>query len=370
MLAAPGLYVHVPWCVRKCPYCDFNSHEHTGPLPEADYLAALRADLGAEVLRHDPLPFASVFFGGGTPSLMAPATIGAVLERVDALGLLAADAEITLEANPGTFDAARFAGYRAAGVNRLSIGVQSFDDATLHALGRIHDGGAARTAVSAAARLFDTFNVDLMHGSPGQNRQAAVDDLEHALALGAPHLSWYQLTIERNTAFWRSPPELPDEDTLEAIEQAGFDRLAQAGLARYEVSAFARPGHASRHNLNYWRFGDYLGIGAGAHGKITRGTADVLRTRRTRLPSDYLAEQRPLDTPVAVAELPAEFMLNALRLVDGVPWERFETATGLPLETIAEPVEMLHSRGWLRTDRLATTALGYRFLDTVIQAFV
>ena len=378
MLKPPplALYVHIPWCVRKCPYCDFNSHQATGELPEAEYVRALLADLDCELGRAGGRRFGSVFIGGGTPSLFSAQAIGAVLEAAERrIGLLP-DAEITLEANPGTADADNFRGYRAAGVNRLSIGVQSFSDSHLRALGRIHSGGeAVRAFELARAAGFANINLDLMHCLPGQTPAQAVADLQRAIALAPEHLSWYQLTIEPNTLFYRKPPQLPDESVLDAINAAGATLLARAGYRQYEVSAYARDGRHSRHNVNYWEFGDYIGIGAGAHGKLTDTEAGCIRRRRkARHPRDYLtrdddrcAEQMTLDP----ADLPLEFFLNALRLNAGVPVHYFGERTGQPLAVIAEPWGDLVRQGLAAplTDRLATTPTGHRFLDTVLAAF-
>ena len=372
-----SLYVHVPWCVRKCPYCDFNSHTLAGELPEARWLARIEADLDAERDAAAGRPLASLFVGGGTPSLLSPATVAGLLEAVAARFTLAPDAEITLEANPGTAEAERFRGYRAAGVNRLSLGVQSFDDAALARLGRIHGGDEGRRAMDlAAAAGFERVNVDLMHGLPGQTPEAAEADVATALAAGVRHLSWYQLTIEPNTAFHARPPALPGEGILEAIEDRGRRRLADAGLAPYEVSAWAQPGEESRHNLGYWRFGDYLGVGPGAHGKITDGAGRILRTRRTRAPKDWFGPGAGAPpparraTPVLPEALPGEFMMNALRLTDGVDEALFEARTGLPLATVAAPLARLRAEGLLAPDRLAATALGRRFLDRTVAAFL
>ena len=372
-----ALYVHFPWCARKCPYCDFNSHVRDGALPEAAYVDALLRDLDAECATlASPRPLVSLFLGGGTPSLFSPAAIARLLAGIRARLAFAADVEITLEANPGTVDERHFAGYREAGVNRLSIGVQSFDDAMLHALGRIHDGARARLAIGNAQRAgFTRINVDLMHGLPGQDDAAAVADLRHALDTGVEHLSWYQLTIEPNTVFHRRPPALPDDDALGSIEDAGFAALAQAGFARYEVSAWSRPGCASRHNLNYWRFGDYLAIGAGAHGKVsTRDDAGVLhieRYQKSRTPDDYLADQaRRQPRSLAAGDRILEFMLNALRLRDGVAEGTFVAHTGLPVAAIAPTLAALRARGLLRDDRIGTTDLGYRHLDSVVAEFL
>jgi oxygen-independent coproporphyrinogen-3 oxidase len=372
-----ALYVHVPWCVRKCPYCDFNSHVHGGPIPEGRWVARVLEDLGLAAADAAGRTVESVFFGGGTPSLLSPAAVGAVLEGIAARLPLAAEAEITLEANPGTAEADRFAGYRAAGVNRLSLGIQSFSDRALAALGRIHDAGEARRAVALARGAgFERLNLDLMHGLPGQRVAEGLADLEAALALEPEHLSWYQLTIEPNTVFHARPPTLPVEEVLGDLEDAGFERLAAAGLERYEVSAWSRPGGACRHNLGYWTFGDYLGVGPGAHGKVSRpgaGGLEVVRTRRTRTPEDWFGRGEPprvLREPVPATALPGEFLLNALRLVEGVPEELLEARTGVSLERVRPTLEALRRDGLLRADRLATTPRGLRFLDRVTGAFL
>jgi len=387
MTALPPLavYLHVPWCVQKCPYCDFNSHAQTGPLPEALWLERIFDDLEDDLARDQASvaerPVSSIFFGGGTPSLLDPATIAATLELLDARLTLTRDVEITLEANPGTVDAARFTGLRSAGVNRLSLGVQSFSDRALAALGRIHGGAEARQAIaSARAAGFDRINLDLMHGLPGQTVAEALADIELGIELAGSHLSWYQLTIEPNTAFHSRPPRLPGEDTLADIETEGAALLVAAGYRRYEVSAWAQAGEDCRHNLNYWTFGDYLGLGPGAHGKLSAppspGTGQVLavtRTRRTRAPKDWLQQRltpRSIPTEVPPAVLPEEFMLNALRLLDGVDETLFEKRTGLPLTTVSAAVAALRQEGLLREERLATTELGLRFLDRVVARFL
>ncbi|MFZ5756421.1 MAG: radical SAM family heme chaperone HemW [Pseudomonadota bacterium] len=373
-----ALYVHIPWCVRKCPYCDFNSHESGSELPEREYIAALLADLDADLPYVQGREITSVFMGGGTPSLFSPAAYDTLLSGLQQRLRLAPDAEITLEANPGTVEQQKFRGYRAAGINRLSIGVQSFNPAHLQALGRIHGRDeAVRAADAARGAGFDNFNLDLMHGLPGQGVDDALADLEQAIALGPTHLSWYQLTIEPNTVFHARPPALPVDDVLADIEDAGFGRLAAAGYRRYEISAFAQPGRAARHNRNYWEFGDYLGIGAGAHGKITRPADDViLRTRKTRLPRDYLAAAVNGRFTTGHEEVPPparplEFMLNALRLVDGVTAASFAERTGCEPAVIAPTLQSLRARGLLtdEADRLACTATGLRFLNDVIGAF-
>ncbi|MFZ5724300.1 MAG: radical SAM family heme chaperone HemW [Pseudomonadota bacterium] len=380
-----ALYVHVPWCVRKCPYCDFNSHAVDGlpggTLPERDYVAALLADLDADLPYVQEREIVSIFIGGGTPSLFSPAAYEALFAGLQKRLRFSAGIEITLEANPGTVEQDKFRHYRALGINRLSIGVQSFSPAHLQTLGRIHGREEALRAADAARNAgFDNFNLDLMHGLPGQSVADALADLDQAIALDPTHLSWYQLTIEPNTVFHTRPPVLPVDDVLADIEDAGFARLAAAGFRRYEVSAFARsPAHESRHNRNYWEFGDYLGIGAGAHGKLTLPERDsILRTQKTRLPKDYLDALRRLPVrfgaapvPVAARDRPFEFMLNALRLVDGVPAGFFPERTGCPPERIAGVLADLRQRGLLEAgpDRIACTPTGLRFLNDAINAF-
>ena len=370
--AAPlplGLYVHLPWCARKCPYCDFNSHRAPATLPEAAYVDALLADLAAEASAAAGRRVGSVYLGGGTPSLFSPGAVGRLLEGIGARLNLAPDCEITLEANPGTVDGARLAGYRAAGVNRLSLGIQSFDDARLAAIGRIHDGAQARAAVRAArATGFDNLNLDLMYGLPGQDIAGARADLEAALAFGPEHLSAYQLTLEPGTPFHRRPPPLPGADTLADMGDALAEALDRAGYDHYEVSAYARPGGACRHNLNYWTFGDYLAIGAGAHGKLTdRG--GVWRYHKPRRPADYLASPRPAGRHRPGPEaLLVEFLMNALRLRAGVPAAAFPARTGLAAATLEAVAAPLRDQGLLVPDpaRLAPTALGWRHLDGLL----
>ena len=382
MLTTPplSLYVHLPWCVRKCPYCDFNSHEGRGALPFEAYVDALLADLD-----HD-LPLAwgrtvhSVFFGGGTPSLFPPATIDRFLQQASARLRFAPDVEVTLETNPGTVEHGPFAGYRAAGVNRLSFGVQSFDDGCLQRLGRIHSSGDAERAVKAAQDAgFDNLNLDLMYALPGQSLAMALADVDRAIALQPAHLSHYQLTLEPNTVFAvRTPAGLPDEDGAWDMQEACQARLAAAGFGQYEVSAYAHAGRQCRHNLNYWQFGDYLGIGAGAHGKLTLGASQqVLRRWKLRHPAEYQAKA---GTPAAIggdevltaSRLPFDFMLNALRLNAGVPMAMFEARTGLPRTAIADRLATAHARGWLEPDPdwLRPTELGRRFANDVIGLFL
>lgn len=374
-----ALYVHIPWCVRKCPYCDFNSHARDEALPEPEYLAALLRDLDASQPAAAGRPLASIFIGGGTPSLLQPATIGALLDGIASRLGLAPDIEVTLEANPGTVEQSRFSGYRAAGVNRLSLGVQSLDDRALHALGRIHDAAEARLAVAAARRAgFDNLNLDLMFGLPEQSLRAALDDLEAAFALEPEHLSWYQLTLEPNTPFAHAPPPLPGDDILWDMHAAGLERIADAGYGRYEVSAFARPGRRCRHNLNYWTFGDYLGIGAGAHAKLTDPAGGrIIRDSRPRHPREYLERA---GTPAArvnphgvePGELPLEFLMNALRLTEGVPLALYGARTGQSPATLEPALSRAREDGLLVTDpeRLAPTPLGLRFLNEVLLRFM
>ncbi len=370
------LYVHLPWCIRKCPYCDFNSHALTGDLPEHTYIPSLLADLDAEAARAAGRPVHAIFFGGGTPSLFSAKAIGAVLDRAaDRLALID-DCEITLEANPGASEYARFAGFRTAGVNRLSIGVQSFDDAMLAALGRIHDSADADRAIDAAKRAgFDRINLDLMHGLPGQTPAGAAADLARALAYDTGHQSWYQLTLEPNTAFHRAPPALPDHDALAAIQDAGTARLVAAGYAQYEVSAWARPGEESRHNLNYWRFGDYLGVGAGAHGKFTGVDGRVIRRWKLRHPRAWLDPAAPKNDGEQIIDaqtLRFEFMLNALRLRDGFEESLFHDRTGLELRPEESPWREAQARGLLEqvNHRWRATDLGWRFLDDLQTLFL
>lgn len=372
-----ALYLHFPWCVRKCPYCDFNSHTLHGELPEGEYLAALAQDLAQQAALVAGRRIETVFMGGGTPSLFTPVAIGRLLDSVRAQLLLAPDAEITLEANPGTVERHRFADYRAAGVTRVSLGGQSFAPAQLARLGRIHDADDTRRAAAELhAAGLDNFNIDLMYGLPGQDVAGALADVRAALALQPAHLSHYQLTLEPGTVFGgRPPPDLPDEDLLPEMLVPAQALLAEAGFGHYEVSAYARAGRQCRHNLNYWRFGDYLGVGAGAHGKITDVAGGcILRTQREREPRRYLASAAtaPRSQPVAATELPFEFMMNALRLLDGVPAELFSARTGLPQGVLAPPLARLRARGLLSADagRLQPTELGLRFLNELLLEFL
>ena len=375
-----ALYVHIPWCLKKCPYCDFNSHalrtDVDAGAQERRYVDALLADLEASLPLVWGRPVHSVFIGGGTPSLFMPESIDRLLAGVRARLPLVADCEVTLEANPGTFERDRFAAFRAAGVTRLSVGVQSFDDAHLKVLGRVHDGAQARAALEEAARAFDTFNLDLMYALPGQTLAQLDEDVRTALAFVPPHLSIYHLTIEPNTVFAKFPPRLPDEDIAWVMLDHITERTAQAGLARYEVSAYARAGHRCAHNLNYWRFGDYLGLGAGAHGKLSFAHR-VLRQARHRQPEVYMARALAGDAvaeahEVAPIELPFEFMLNALRLRGGFSLREFAERTGLPAESVAAPLAEAEQRGWIeRTgDALRPTERGFDFLSDVQALFL
>jgi len=367
-----ALYVHIPWCVRKCPYCDFNSHERAGELPERKYLDALFRDLEGSLPNIWGRRVVSVFIGGGTPSLFSPESIDALLSGVRARLALEPGAEITLEANPGTVEAARFRGFRGAGVNRISIGVQSFDERMLAALGRIHSGGEAQRAVEAALASFENVNVDLMYGLPGQTAAMARADLEQALGSGVPHVSAYQLTIEPNTVFWSKPPRLPEHDAAADMQLAAEETLRAAGYEHYETSAFARAGRRCRHNLNYWQFGDYLGIGAGAHGKISFADR-VTRHARAKQPDEYLKADAKLEEhAVPAADLPFEFMLNALRLVEGFDVELFSQRTGLPISTVQARLSELESKGLIERDwkRIRPTEPGRHFLNELLEAFL
>jgi putative oxygen-independent coproporphyrinogen III oxidase len=368
-----ALYVHIPWCVRKCPYCDFNSHERSSALPEAEYVAKLLGDLEALLPSVWGRRLVSVFIGGGTPSLFSPQAIDELLAGVRARMPLEPIAEITLEANPGTVEAARFRGYREAGVNRISLGVLSFDDAMLRALGRIHGADEARRGVEAALASFDNVNLDIMYGLPDQTLEMARRDVHEAMALQTPHVSAYQLTIEPNTAFYSRPPQLPEHDLSADMQLAVEEALAAGGFEHYETSAFARPGHRCRHNLNYWEFGDYLGIGAGAHGKVSFPDR-VTRHERIKQPRDYLEKENTLaaQQPIPVEELPFEFMLNALRLVDGFPLALFTQRTGLPLTAIQRQLAEAERKGLLDRDlhRVWPTERGRLFLNELMGLFV
>ena len=373
-----SLYVHLPWCLKKCPYCDFNSHAApgAGALPEARYLDALRADLEAALPLIWGRPVQTVFIGGGTPSLFSPASIDQLLGDIRALLPLAPGAEITLEANPGTFEKDRFRAYRAAGVTRLSVGVQSFNDTHLAALGRVHDGAQARAAVEEAAQAFDTFNLDLMYALPGQEMAALDADLDIALALAPPHLSIYHLTIEPNTVFAKYPPVVPEDDLAYAMLDRITERTAAVGLQRYEISAYARASHECAHNLNYWQFGDYLGIGAGAHSKLSFAHR-VVRQTRFRDPALYM--ERALsgnavaqDTDVRRADLAFEYMLNALRLRGGFALQDFVERTGQSVASIAPALDKAEAQGLIARDmvHVRPTERGFDFLSNLQELFL
>jgi len=373
-----ALYIHLPWCLAKCPYCDFNSHAKPADgLPEARYLEALLADLEAALPQVWGRPVVSVFIGGGTPSLFSPDGIARLLADIRARLPLQPGCEITLEANPGSFERERFKAFRAAGVTRLSVGVQSFDDRMLERLGRVHDAAQAHAALDEAATAFDTFNLDLMYALPGQSMAMLEADLDAALGHRPPHLSVYHLTIEPNTRFANQPPTgLPDDDLASGMLDAIIARTAAAGLARYEVSAFARPGHRCQHNLNYWQFGDYLGIGAGAHGKLSYPHR-VVRQVRWREPAAYMAQAlagqaMSNDDEVARAQLPFEFMLNALRLKEGFALADFTARTGLPLSAIQKPLAEAERRGLVARDfqQVWPTARGFDFLSDLQALFL
>jgi oxygen-independent coproporphyrinogen-3 oxidase len=371
-----SLYVHMPWCVRKCPYCDFNSHQLKSAAPDGAYIDALLADLEAQLPYLEGRTVATVFFGGGTPSLFAPAQFKRFLTAVAARVPLAKDAEITLEANPGTVERGRFEGYAEAGINRVSLGAQSFDARALKALGRIHNVEDTQRAVEELKRAgLLNFNLDLMYALPEQTEEEARRDIETAIAMSPAHISYYQLTLEVGTVFHSRPPQLPDEDSAWAMQLRGQELLEKAGFEQYEISAYARPGARCRHNLNYWQFGDYLGVGAGAHGKITRD-GRIVRTLRPKQPGEYSKAQREgskgEEAPVAEAELPFEFMLNALRLNEGFSVEVFELTTGLPISAVNEALRDARKRGLLqfKGSTWRPTALGRRFLNDLQAGFL
>lgn len=379
MLELPplSLYIHVPWCIRKCPYCDFNSHEFQGALPEHDYINALCADLDGELERVNGRALQSIFIGGGTPSLLGADSYARLLDHIGQRIGLGKNAEVTMEANPGTAEAERFAGFRKAGINRLSLGIQSFDDQQLSKLGRIHDSAQAKRAIGIARDAgFENFNLDLMHGLPEQTINAALDDLHSALEFEPRHLSWYQLTIEPNTVFYRRPPPLPADEFVSEMQLQGQQLLSEHGLQQYEVSAYARTDSASLHNLNYWRFGDYLGIGAGAHGKLTdTENNSILRTRKKKQPGHYLQsnlERTSECKAISEEDKPLEFLLNALRLREGFTIEQFESRTGLAFSVIGKRVEYLQSKHLLEVDgnRISTSTRGYQLLNSVLEEFL
>lgn len=372
-----ALYVHFPWCVKKCPYCDFNSHAvRDAGIPETAYVDALLQDLESVLPQVWGRRIISIFIGGGTPSLISPRELDRLLTGIRTLLPLDPQAEITLEANPGTVEAGRFAEFHDAGITRVSLGIQSFDDAQLERLGRIHDSSQARGAIELAARHFDTWNIDLMYALPQQTLAQAQQDLAHAISYAPPHLSCYHLTLEPNTLFHRAPPALPDEDASADMQDMIEAQLAAAGYGHYETSAFARPGHRCQHNLNYWRFGDYIGIGAGAHGKLTSHEG-VRREMRHKHPNAYLEAASSGNfiqesNWVAATDLPFEFMMNALRLLDGVPLQQLELTTGLPLSRIEAAISEAQTRGLLVIDtpQMRPTERGRRFLNDLLEIFL
>ena len=372
-----SLYVHIPWCVRKCPYCDFNSHAATNELPEAEYIECLIDDLGKDLPMAQGRSLQSIFFGGGTPSLFSGNAIAHLLEQIEQRIPFTETIEITLEANPGTAEQQKFYDFYQAGVNRLSIGIQSFNDNHLHALGRIHNASETLAAVTAArAAGFDNFNLDLMHGLPGQTIKQAKADLQQAIDLNPTHLSWYQLTLETNTEFFNHPPTLPDEELLADIQLAGEELLKENGFQQYEVSAYSRENRQSKHNKNYWQFGDYIGIGAGAHGKNTDLKQNTIsRNWKTRLPRDYMDSNKAFcagNKVIPAEELPFEFMMNALRLTEGVEKSLFEQRCGQDFEVIQEKITSLVEQQFLEQHpgKIKTTQTGQRYLNTVIEQFL
>ncbi len=380
-----SLYIHVPWCVRKCPYCDFNSHKADAHLPEQEYVSALLDDLDTDLawLKHQGVSersIHSIFIGGGTPSLLSVAAYERLFSELQQRLTFSDDIEITMEANPGTFEAEKFKGYRALGINRLSIGIQTFQDHQLKHLGRIHSGQEAINAVNMAKDAgFDNFNLDFMHGLPDQTLEQALDDLQKGIDLGPTHLSWYQLTIEPNTEFFKRPPKLPQDETLWAIQEAGQALLADNGFDQYEISAYAKSGKQAKHNLNYWQFGDYLGIGAGAHGKLTIPHDDleqskIVRTAKTRLPKDYLNLAKRflvLQDNIEIEDRDLEFLMNGLRLFHGVDKALFSERTGLVYSSIEAKIHSLIQRGLLEEgDKLKTTSQGQLFLNELLENFL
>ena len=384
-----SLYIHIPWCIRKCPYCDFNSHQANNNIPENEYVAALRFDLEQDAALAQGRKLTSIFFGGGTPSMLSEKAISQIIKDAERIVGFESDIEITLEANPGTFEQEKFSGFRAAGVNRLSIGIQSFNDKQLKLLGRVHGRDEALRAIDVARNAgFDNINLDLMHGLPQQSVEDAKADLGQAIALAPEHISWYQLTIEKNTEFYSAPPILPIEDTLADIQDEGQALLAHAGYEQYEISAYAKNKKRARHNINYWEFGDYLGIGAGAHGKITQPELSrITRLWKTRLPKHYLesAFSKKISTNLSGHQnvfgggseilspesLPLEFLMNILRLNDGAPTEYFKEHTGLELAALEPQWHELTQKGLVEIvdNNLRPTEFGRRFLNRVLEAY-
>jgi putative oxygen-independent coproporphyrinogen III oxidase len=371
-----SLYIHIPWCVRKCPYCDFNSHQAEEYLPEQEYITALLADLQRDLHWVQGREIHSIFIGGGTPSMLSVKAFDDLFTGLKQHLTFSQDIEITMEANPGTFEAVKFAGYRQLGINRLSIGIQSFQDHQLKELGRIHSSAEAVAAVKMAKEAgFDNFNLDLMHGLPGQDLAMALSDLAQALALKPTHISWYQLTIEPNTEYFKSPPKLPQDETLWDIQEAGQKLLSDNGFNQYEISAYSKPGKTSRHNMNYWQFGDYLGIGAGAHGKITLPADNkILRSNKTRAPKDYLNTNKIQSvniTEIEPEDRDLEFFMNALRLYEGTEFEVFEQRTGLSIEHCRHKLEQAITAGLIEPgNQIKTTPKGQLFLNELLEKFL
>ncbi len=382
MLIPPplSLYVHIPWCVQKCPYCDFNSHALKAEIPELDYIDALLDDLSTDLLayhlEHGERKLHSIFIGGGTPSLISPVEIARLLQGIEARIPFSDDIEITMEANPGTVEAGRFQAYQQAGVNRISIGIQSFQDEKLKRLGRIHGAQEAITAAKLAAEAgLNSFNIDLMHGLPEQSINDALADLAQAIGLNPPHLSWYQLTIELNTLFYSQPPTLPDDDDLWDIFEQGHKMLTDAGYVQYEISGYSKPGKQCQHNLNYWRFGDYLGIGCGSHGKISFDDGRIVRTVKVKHPRGYLNPEKAYldqETVVANDERPFEFFMNRFRLLEACPKQDFVARTGLPLTHIQGAIDWALAQNYLTESdtHWQITEHGKLFLNDLLAAFV
>ena len=382
MLVPPplSLYIHIPWCVQKCPYCDFNSHALKADIPELDYIDALIEDLDTDLAKYNLASqgreLHSIFIGGGTPSLISAPEIGRLLEAVKQRIPFSDEIEITMEANPGTVEAGRFNAYREVGVNRISIGIQSFQDEKLKRLGRIHGSREAIKAAGLAQEAgLDSFNIDLMHGLPDQSIDDALSDLKQAIALQPPHLSWYQLTIEPNTLFYSKPPVLPDDDDLWEIFEQGHKLLAEAGYVQYEISGYSKPDRQCRHNLNYWRFGDYLGIGCGAHGKLSFADGTITRTVKVKHPRGYLNPAKPYldqETQVDASERPFEFFMNRFRLLEACPKQDYVERTGLPLSSIEGPISWALEQNYLedKGDQWQITEHGKLFLNDLLAAFV
>lgn len=381
---ALSLYVHIPWCVQKCPYCDFNSHALKADIPEQDYIAALLQDLDTDIERYqissNPRQLHSIFIGGGTPSLFSANGIAELLQGIETRIPFKSDIEITMEANPGTIEAERFVGYRKAGITRISVGVQSFEQSKLTKLGRIHGQDEAVNAAKLAHNIgLHSFNLDLMHGLPDQSLDQALNDLEKAIELSPPHLSWYQLTIEPNTLFHYKRPTLPDDDALWDIFEQGHQKLTEAGYVQYEISGYSKPDHQCQHNLNYWRFGDYLGIGCGAHGKLSFADGRIIRTTKIKHPKGYLAAYNNMVKPylyneeeVALDDRPFEFFMNRFRLLEACPKQDFQSTTGLSFEAIRKPIDWAISMNYISESEThwQVTEKGKLFLNDLLEAFM